>query len=396
MLLEGVSVVEWSDDIASQFAVRLLADLGADTVKFEPPGGSSFRRQPPFWPQSDSGTDASALFDFLNAGKICRTVDSRSSRDIAEFERVLGGAAILVQSGFDAAFSGAGLSVARLRERFPKLVVLSITPFGLDGEAPEGRMSDFVLQHHTGLAHAMARPVSDPEAQPPLAGADHEGPLAVGVCGALSAVWGLLVVQSGGRAPEIDLATQDFYAQVLIDDFVQWAQGKREFSRDRKDNPSITPAGGISWLLPARDGFIMVSPREEHQWQRWMAVLGHPEWSKDPELCGSVAIRKGHWSRLRDLMSEWSQHQPAVELAARAQQERVACFPVSTPAELLENAQLHQRRFFDLLVGPGGGEARIPGLPFQITDTAGRQLERERVLYGLHAPALEPARAGKL
>src|SRR5690606_24371248 len=175
-----------------------------------------------------------------------------------------GKAAIFVQSNFDATFASTGLTVATLREQFPQLVVLSITPFGLGIEPSEA--PDFILQHHAGLAHATARPVSDPEAQPPLVGADHEGPLAVGVAGALSAVWGLLVADSGEKAPEIDLATQDVYAQVLIDDFVQWGDGKRHFSRDRKDSPSIAPAGGISWLLPASDGFIMVSPREEHQW----------------------------------------------------------------------------------------------------------------------------------
>ncbi len=380
MLLESVDVVEWSNDIASQFSARLLGDLGAGVVKFEPVGGDAFRRRPPFWSTSGVDSNAGALFDFLNAGKVCRQIDPDCAEDVEAIKQAIGKAAVFVQSNFDAAFSGAGLSIASLRQQFPQLVVLSITPFGLDVQADQ--VSDYVLQHHAGLAHATARPVSDPEAQPPLAGADHEGPLAVGVTGALSAVWGLLLADLGEQAPEIDLAVQDFYAQALIDDFVQWGDGKRHFSRDRKDSPSIAPAGGISWLLPARDGFIMVSPREEHQWQRWIAVLGHPAWSQDTELCGSVALRKQNWGRLRELMAEWSQQLAAADLAAKAQQEKVACFPVSTPAELLTNAQLHARRFFDFLVGPAEERIRIPGLPFQVTDTSGRQLKRERVLFG--------------
>ena len=263
--------------------------------------------------------------------------------------------------------------------------MLSISQFGEDAETA-GPMTDFVLQHHIGIAHAMARPVTDPEAQPPLAGADHEGPLALGVCGALAAVWGLLVAGSGARAPEIDLAAQDFYAQVLLDDFVQWAQGKRSFPRDRRENSSIAPAGGISWLLPTADGHIMVSPREEHQWQRWIAVLGYPEWSRDPELCGSVAIRKAHWRELQELMAAWSRHQRAADLADRAQAERVACFPVSTPAALLENAQLLDRNFFDLLPTADGGTARVPGLPFRIIDSAGHELPRGRTLRPANGP----------
>lgn len=386
MLLKGVTVVEWSEDIASQYAARLLADLGAKVIRFEPPGGGALRREPPAWPGDGPEARAGALYDFLNAGKTCRTLDPGDASAPATLERALGDADALVQSGLASAFPG--LSVPALRARRPSLVVLSISQFGRDGAAEAAPMSDFVLQHHAGLAHSMARPVSDPEAQPPLAGADHEGPLAVGVCGALAAVWGLLITQSGGRAPEIDLASQDFYAQMLLDDFVQWNQGKRQFPRDRKSSPSIAPAGGISWLLPARDGHIMVSPREEHQWQRWMAVLGHPDWSRDAALCGSVAIRKLHWRELQERMAEWSQRRPAAELAAEAQSERVACFPVSTPAELLANAQLLQRQFFDRLRVPGGGEARVPGLPFQIVDTAGHALKRDRLL---HAPRPEAA-----
>jgi crotonobetainyl-CoA:carnitine CoA-transferase CaiB-like acyl-CoA transferase len=388
MLLESVNVVEWSNDIASQFSARLLGDLGANVIKFEPIGGDAIRRRAPFWSGSKSDSNASVLFDFLNAGKRCRQIDPGCAEDVEAVKQAIGKAAIFVQSNFDSAFAATGLTVASLREQFPQLVVLSITPFGLGIEPSEA--PDFILQHHAGLAHATARPVSDPEAQPPLVGADHEGPLAVGVSGALSAVWGLLVADSGEKAPEIDLATQDVYAQVLIDDFVQWGDGKRHFSRDRKDSPSIAPAGGISWLLPASDGFIMVSPREEHQWQRWMAVLGQPEWAQDAELCGSVAVRKENWSRLRELMAEWSKQLPAGELAAKAQQEKVACFPVSTPAELLRNAQLHARRFFDFLVGPADEQIRIPGLPFLVTDTSGRQLERERVLSVPGAEAQSP------
>lgn len=375
MLLAGASVVEWSEDIASMYAARLLADLGAEVIRFEPPGGSAMRRTAPAWP-GDAG--ASALFDFLNAGKTCRTLDAGDPASVARFEEALDGASILVQAGLEAALPA--LPIRELRSRRPGLVVLSISQFGGDGPSATAPMPDFILQHHVGLAHAMARPVTFPEEQPPLVGADHEGPLGVGVCGALAAVWGLLLAQAGEQAPEIDLATQDFYVQVLLDDLVQWGQGKRSYPRDRKDNPSIAPAGGISWLLPTRDGHIMVSPREEHQWRRWMAVLGQPDWSRDAALCGSVAIRKNHWHELRELMAQWSKDQPAAELSARAQEERVACFEVSTPAALLANAQLLHRRFFDRLRMPGGGQVPVPGLPFQIMDTTGESLRRERLL----------------
>ena len=133
-----------------------------------------------------------ALHEFLNAGKRCRTINPAAVQDVADFRRALEDATVFVQSSFDVSFAAAALSVADIRKSRTDLTVLSITPFGASADPALLPMSDFVLQHHAGLAHATARPVSDPEAQPPLAGADHEGPMAIGVCGAMACVWGTI------------------------------------------------------------------------------------------------------------------------------------------------------------------------------------------------------------
>jgi crotonobetainyl-CoA:carnitine CoA-transferase CaiB-like acyl-CoA transferase len=381
MLLEGVSVVEWSDDIASQFAARLLTDMGATTVKLEPPGGSAQRRKGPFWPQQENGHSdpASALFDFLNAGKSFRRAGPTTQDTADALLGALETAGVLVESGLDSAFGDQGITTESLRRRFPGLVVLSISPLGLDAKA-DAPDSDFLLQHRSGLTHSMTRPVSDPASQPPLAAADHEAPLAVGVCGALSVVWGLLVAETGGRAPRIDLASQDFYTGLLLDEFRQWTSGERDFARGRGSRLSVAPAGGISWLLPSRDGHFMVSPREQHQWERWVKVLGSPDWARDPDLCATVDVRKDHWEELLALMSDWSASRDAEDIAEKAQAAGVACFPVSSPKQLLSNAQLLHRQFFDRLSGPDGTEVSVPGLPGQITTTSGRHLGRNRLL----------------
>ncbi|WGF90750.1 CoA transferase [Marinivivus vitaminiproducens] len=379
MLLEGVSVVEWSEDLTSQFAARLLADMGATVVKLEPPGGSALRRRGPHWPDGHG-----ALFDFLNSGKICREIDPSAASGAEVLRQAIASADVLVEFGLDAAFATASVTVDELRRSRPELVVLSITPLGLDADPATAPSSDFLLQHRAGLAHAMARPVRDPTAQPPLAAADHEAPLAVGVCGALAAAWGLLAARSG-RGPRIDLASQDFYVLLLTDEYTQWHGGERHFSRARGDRPGVAPAGGISWLLPARDGHFMVSPREQHQWERWLDVLGRPAWAQDPAYA-TVATRKSHWRELLDLMSAWSADQAAEDVAARAQAAGVACFPVSTPSQLLSNAQLLHRDFFDRLTGRDGTAIPVPGLPVRIANTVGEQLARRRIL---HPPAID-------
>jgi crotonobetainyl-CoA:carnitine CoA-transferase CaiB-like acyl-CoA transferase len=279
------------------------------------------------------------------------------------------------------------MDIPQLRQRHPHLVVLSLTPFGRSGPLRDTPATDFTLQHRAALAYAMATPVNDPEKRGPLAGADHEGPLGVGVAGAMSAVWGLLVAQSGATPPHIDLASYDWYAHIASDGLAQWLAGERTFPRRRVRKEGTEAAGGLTWILPCNDGWVMVSPREQHQWDRWVAMLGNPDWSRDAALCGTRVERRSNWSQLQTLMAEWSKQLPPDEVARQAQAVSVACFPISTPGELLRNAQLQQRQLFDRLVSSRGAEASVPGLPFRI-ETSGGALPRGNTR---HSPALGEA-----
>ncbi len=373
-MLDGVGVIEWSEGISAPYAARLLGDLGASVTKIETAEGDPTRRREPFWP-GEHGDEASALFAYLNAGKRSLTLDVAALRDRERLHALLDGAAILVENQSDGELQTLSMDIATLRQRHPHLVILSLTPFGRSGPLQGMPATDFTLQHRAAFAYAMAAPVADPEKRGPLAGADHEGPLGVGVAGAMAAVWGLLVAQSGATPPHIDLASYDWYAHIATDGLTQWLAGERTFPRRRVQKEGAEAAGGLTWILPCKDGWVMTSPREQHQWDRWAALLGNPPWSQDAALCATRVERRQNWAELQSRMAEWSSQLPAEEVARQAQAVSVACFPVSTPGALLRNAQLQHRQFFDRLVSSRGAEANVPGLPFRI-ETAGESLPR--------------------
>jgi crotonobetainyl-CoA:carnitine CoA-transferase CaiB-like acyl-CoA transferase len=132
----------------------------------------------------------------------------------------------------------------------------------------------------------------------------------------------------------------------------------------------------------------MISPREEHQWQRWIQVLGHPQWTADAALCGDRETRRANGFRLQELMGEWSVKHSRREVFERAQAARVACFPVSKPEDLVSNSQLQHRGFFHHLLGPNDTAVPLPGLPFHMCTTDGAELPRGQVV---HSPALGEA-----
>ncbi len=385
-LLRGTAVVEWAEGLPAAYCGRILSELGAEVIKVERPGsGDPLRHEGPFGPGAPYAAD-SALFAYVNAGKLSITLDPDTPTGSDLLRRLTDKSHVFLGSRWD---SSGGPGAEALRAANPRLVLLRVTPHGLSGVGRERATSDLVIQHFAGWAYHQAMPVVDPTRTPPVGGADREGPLATGVAAAVAALWGLLMVQAGHTGPDIDVAVADFYAHLLVEPVGAWSRGERRFRRQRDtDAGGAEVAGGLVWILPCADGFVMISPREEHQWQRWVQVLGHPPWTADARLCGDRETRRANGFRLQTLMGEWSITLSRHEVFARAQAARVACFPISTPADLLTNAQLQHRGFFHHLPGPGDTAVPLAGLPFQVRTTDGGELPRAQAI---RSPALGEA-----
>lgn len=384
--LDGIRIVEWTGTLPAAFCARILCDLGAEVLKLEPPGaGDPLRRCGPFIPDTAYGEDG-ALFAYANHGKRGVTLDSARPSGLALFKRLLKQADVLIESHPAALLEELGLNADMLADINPALVVLSVTPLGR--HAAPLATTDLTLTHHAGYAFHQARPVESPEAQPPVAGADREVALATGVAAANAALCGILEAQQTGVGQHIDCAQADVIAHLLIEPVADYGRGEREFSRLRENLRGTEVAGGLIWLLPCTDGFVMVSPREQHQWERWVELIGNPEWTRNVALCGDREKRNANWGILQDEMSLWTRQRTREEVFSRAQSARVACFPVSGPRDLLENQQLHARAFFDHFQTAAGSTLAMPGLPFELRTSAGAALPRAR---GVRAPALGEA-----
>jgi benzylsuccinate CoA-transferase BbsF subunit len=378
MFLKGVHVIDWSENLTGPFAARVLGDLGAEVLKVEQLGQGDPLRSVALLNSSPATGLANAVFGYVNQGKGCVGLDLDCEKDFQDFHRLLSETDILIESQPTERLKALGLTIDQLRSRYPKLVVVSVSNFGLVGPASSRIATDFTLQHDSGLAYHQARPVEHPLNQPPIATADREGPLAAGLAAANSAIWALLVAKKGEPAPHVDFSKQDFYAHLLFEALAEWTQGERLFDRERKDFKGTEVAGGLIWILPCNDGWVMTSPREQHQWDRWMVLLGSPDWAQDEALCGNASARRRTWNHLQDLMSEWTRDKARQTVFALAQSASVPCFPVNRAGDIFENAQLIHRRFFDTLKLPSGQKILMPGLPILVTTSSGSVLKRER------------------
>jgi crotonobetainyl-CoA:carnitine CoA-transferase CaiB-like acyl-CoA transferase len=115
-------------------------------------------------------------------------------------------------------------------------------------------------------------------------------------------------------------------------------------------------------ILPARDGYAAISPREERQWKSWLAVMGSPGWGGEPRFA-TKADRIANWDALHALMSAWSRQYDKQCIADAAQAAHVPSFTLREPAEQLKSPQLEHRNFYRPL-DIGGRVVKAPGLPF--------------------------------
>jgi len=150
--LEGMRVVDLADE-KGELCGRLLADLGAEVIRVEPPGGALSRRLSPFAP--DGGT--SLYFGFRNAGKRGAVIDLETDAGRERLHALLDQADVMIESGLPGSLARLGLSPASLTERHPHLVVTSITDFGQTGPYAEFQGTELVAFAMGGMMYRAGR-----------------------------------------------------------------------------------------------------------------------------------------------------------------------------------------------------------------------------------------------
>lgn len=343
--LAGLRVLELADGVAGPYAGKLLGNLGAEVIKVEPPSRDSTRTLGPFM-GSIPDPERSGIFIYLNTGK--RLERSADRELLASADVVIDG------------FSPHLLDITHMREQYPRLVIVSVTPFGRTGPRAAWRGNDLIAFHSSGFAFGFPALEVDNASLPPLNAPGYAAEFLAGQVAACAALHGVLAAQQTRLGSHLDVSLQEAVASANNAQFNRMRTGpgglaKRKFS----DKPS----NSVVALLPCADGWVAISPREEHQWARWLDVMGRPAWSDEPRFADRVA-RDRNWSDLYPLLAEWSRGRTKNAVFQAAQEQRVACLPLGTAADLLSSAQLASREFFVHLDQP---RVALPGRPYRVS-----------------------------
>jgi len=316
--LDGVRVVEMADG-AGEVCGRILADLGADVIRVEPPGGAPSRRSEPLH------EGVSLRHAVQNAGKRSVVIDPSSEDGRERLLGLLDRADVWIESARPGSLAALGLGAERVRARNPTLVVLSITDFGQTGPYRDWVATDWTLLAMGGVLSRSGLPGREPLVPP--------GEMALQVTAA-QAAWAVLAAYwnrlESGHGDTIDFSL--FEATVQVIDPAMGTVGTAQVAGYEETRGR--PAPGPYPIFRCRDGHVRIVLLAPRQWHAMRAWLGEPEDLQDPEL-ETIAGRARASGRLHTAFEDHFRDRGKHELTLDGQARGVPIAPVLTTADVL-------------------------------------------------------------
>src|SRR5579871_3791017 len=206
--LAGLKVVEIGELVSAPYTAKLMADLGAEVIKIERPAiGDIARRRGPF-PGGRPDPERSGLFLYLNANKYGVTVDLAQAEGFELLEQLIARADVLIHNLWPPDMDRIGLSFDRLAQRNPRLVMTSITPFGLGGSHRDWRAEELTIWSSGGVCVLNGAGPNHPEL-PPLKTSGHPAGFQAGAHAAAATMGAVLARVRGGVGQHVDVSAQE-------------------------------------------------------------------------------------------------------------------------------------------------------------------------------------------
>jgi itaconate CoA-transferase len=272
--LSGLTVVAIEQAVAAPFCTSRLADAGARVIKIERPEGDFARGY------DNVAKGQSSYFVWLNRGKESVVVDVAAPAGKAELERLIAGADVVVQNLKPGALARLGFAPEALRQRFPRLIICSISGYGETGPMAQRKAYDLLIQAESGLCSITGGP-----SEPSRVGVSVVD-IATGATAHAAILEALIGRGVTGKGADIRVSMFDVMADWLTVPLLNHEGGKTP-RRIGLAHPSIAPYG----VFATRDAKqLLISIQSEREWVSFCdKVLRRPDLPADPRFANTVA-----------------------------------------------------------------------------------------------------------
>jgi len=354
--LEGLRVVDLTNFWAGPLAAAYLADMGADVIKVESiqrPDGMRFAGAVP----GERLWEWSPVFHGANTGKRDVTLRLDSQEGMALIRRLIADADVLIENFSARVLENFGLGWDTVRELNPRIVMVRMPAFGLDGPWRDRAGFAMTVEQVSGMAWITGY---------------HDMPLVPrGSCdpiGGMHAVLALLMAlehrRKTGEGQLVEVPLVEVAVNLSAEQVIEHSAYGQILERDENRGPVAAPQG--VYRCGGDGGLLAVAIASDEQWLAWVRLLGEPAWARDPQLA-TVAGRRARHDSLDLQIETWLGDRCAEPAAAQLRAAGIPAQVLINAYRLMPNAQLEARGFFQTLTHPITGETRYPGLPMRFS-----------------------------
>jgi crotonobetainyl-CoA:carnitine CoA-transferase CaiB-like acyl-CoA transferase len=374
--LEGVRIVDLTAFWAGPSATNSLAAFGAEVIKVESiqrPDG--IRYSGGMRSDVDDWWEYGWLFQGVNTNKRSVTLDLQSSDGIRLFKTLVEQADAVIENFSPRVMDQFGLGADTLLECNPRLVVVRMPAFGLEGPWRDRVGFAPTMEQIAGLAWVTGMPDGPPV--PPRGACD---PLA-GVHAAVALMAALEFIDDTGRGQLVELPMIETVLNVTATQTIE--SEVFGLTLQRRGNRGHTDVTQNIYRCAGEDDWIALTVRSDSDWQSLVQVMGRPSWADDPGL-STVAQRRERADDVDRHLEEWFAEQKLDDVERRLAGVGVPAAAVISPSAVTENPQLRDRGFFERLDHPRTGPGWYPCPPFARLAGAARWLFRPAPTLGQH------------
>jgi crotonobetainyl-CoA:carnitine CoA-transferase CaiB-like acyl-CoA transferase len=370
--LSHLKVLELCNFVCGPYCTKLLADLGAEVIKIEPPAiGDEARHRGPF-PNDIPHPEQSGLFLYLNTNKLGITLDIKTSTGRGILRELIKQADIFVEDNPPKKMEALGLAYQDLKEINPKLVMTSITPFGQTGPYRDYKALEMNLYHAGGEGYLL--PTQSPDlSHEPVKGGGLVGDSVCGLSAAIATLSAAYCMGETGVGQHIDVSKQDVLQTMVLLEVAMFAN--MGIVRTRLRRPLLMPIP-----MECQDGYIMISALTNREWQDLKKVMGNPAWAAD-ERFNVWITRHTNGDEINPHIRAWVKPHKKDELFRKLQENALVASPVNTSEDLVKSSQMESRGFFVDVEHPRAGKLKHPSVPYRFSHTPSR-IERPAPLLG--------------
>lgn len=349
--LDGLLVVDLTQNVAGPFCTQILGDMGADVVKVERPGRGDDARAwaPPFW------GDESATFLAFNRNKRSLALDLKREGGLEVLRRLVARADVFVQSLRAGAIAELGLDYPRASALNPRLIYCSVTAYGPRGPLAERPGYDPLMQAYAGLMSVNGHPGQEP-ARVGTSIVD----MGTGMWAALGIMAALRQRESTGHGLEVTTA--------LFDTALMWvsyhAMGYLGSGEVPQPQGSGTAMIAPYQAFPTADGYVMIGAASDALFARLARALDAPALARDDRFADNPS-RVRHRAVLVEAVGARTRTFKSVELLARLGEAGVPGAPILTMDQVLQEPQTQASGMLIAAPHPRLPDYTSLGLPIQ-------------------------------